>query len=121
MLTPTLGLTHLLEYKIRLTDSKIVRSHPYKFAPPKMAVIREKVQELLDQGVTEPSNSSYASPAFLVPKPGGKLRMVIDYRKLNANIEVDLVPLPDLHLAFDWFSEAKYFTVIDLNLSLIHI
>ena len=29
MLTPTLGLTHLLEYKIRVTDSKIVRSHPY--------------------------------------------------------------------------------------------
>ena len=27
VLTPTLGLTHLLEYKIRLTDSKIVRSH----------------------------------------------------------------------------------------------
>ena len=115
VLTPTLGLKHLLEYKIQLTDSKIVRSHPYKFAPPKMAVLREKVQELLEQGVIEPSNSSYASPAFLVPKPGGKHRMVIDYRKLNANIEVDSVPLPDLHSAFDWFSEARYFTVIDLN------
>ena len=57
VLTPTLGLTHLLEYKIRLTDSKIVRSHPYKFAPPKMAVLREKVQELLKQGIIEPSNS----------------------------------------------------------------
>ena len=80
-----------------------------------MVVLREKVQELLKQGVIEPSNSSYASPAFLVPKPGGKHRMVIDYRKLNANIEVDSVPLPDLHSAFDWFSEARYFTVIDLN------
>ena len=30
VLTPALGLTHLLEYKIRLTDSKVVRSqHPY--------------------------------------------------------------------------------------------
>ena len=115
VLTPTLGLTHLLEYKIRLTDSKIVRSHPYKFAPPKMTILREKVQELLEQGVIEPSHSSYASPAFLVPKPGGKQRMVIDYRKLNSNIEVDSVPLPDLHSAFDWFSGARYFTIIDLN------
>ena len=41
--------------------------------------------------------------------------MVIDYCKLNSNIEVDSVPFPDLHSAFDWFSEAKYFTVIDLN------
>ena len=51
-----------------------------------MAVLREKVQELLEQGVIEPSNSSYASPAFLVPKPRGKHRMVIDYRKLNADV-----------------------------------
>ena len=77
--------------------------------------IRDRVQELLEQGVIEPSHSSYASPAFLVPKPGGKHRMVIDYRKLNANIEVDSVPVPDLHSAFDWFSGARYFTVIDLN------
>ena len=63
----------------------------------------------------EPSNSSYASPAFLVPKPGGRHRIVIDYRKLNANIEVDSVPLPNLHSAFDWFSGPRYFTVIDLN------
>ena len=40
VLTPNLGLTHLLEYKIRLTDSAVVRSHPYKFAPPKMDVLR---------------------------------------------------------------------------------
>ena len=94
VLTPALGLTHLLEYKIRLTDSKVVRSHPYKFAPPKMNILREKVQELLDQGVFEPPRYSYASPEFLVPKPGGKHQMVVDYRKLNANIEVDSVPPP---------------------------
>ena len=41
--------------------------------------------------------------------------MVVDYRKLNANIEVDSVTLPDLHSAFDWFSKARYFTIIDLN------
>ena len=101
VLTANLGLTHNLEYRIRLCDSAVVRSHPYKFAPPKMTILREKVQELLDQGVIEPSTSAYASPAFLVPKPGGKHRLVIDYRKLNQNIEVESVPLPDLHSAFD--------------------
>ena len=80
-----------------------------------MTILREKVQELLDQGVIEPSTSAYASPAFLVPKPGGKHRLVIDYRKLNQNIEVESVPLPDLHSALDWFSQALYFTIFDLN------
>ena len=115
VLTANLGLTHNLEYRIRLCDSSVVRSHPYKFAPPKMTILREKVQELLDQGVIEPSTSAYASPPFLVPKPGGKHRLVIDYRKLNQNIEVESVPLPDLHSAFDWFSQARYFTIFDLN------
>jgi len=50
-----------------------------------------------------------------VPKPNGKSRMVLDYRKLNAQIEIDSVPLPDLHSAFDWFGKAKYFSVFDLN------
>lgn len=115
VLTPNLGVTKLLEYQIRLTDTRPVRSHPYKLAPPKMQVLREIIDDLLDKGVIEPSRSSYASPAFLVPKPNGKSRMVLDYRKLNAQIEIDSVPLPDLHSAFDWFGKAKYFSIFDLN------
>uniref|UniRef100_A0A1B6JZN4 RNA-directed DNA polymerase n=1 Tax=Homalodisca liturata TaxID=320908 RepID=A0A1B6JZN4_9HEMI len=115
VLTPKLGSTHLIEYEIRLTDTQPVRSHPYKLAPPKMEVMRGIIKDLLDQGVIEPSNSSYASPAFLVPKPNGKHRMVVDLRKLNAKIEIDSVPLPDLHSAFDWFGKAKFFTIFDLN------
>lgn len=72
VLTKELGLTDLMEYKIRLTSNKIERSHPYKLAPPKMEILRETVDQLLEQGVIEPSCSSYASPAFLVPKPGGR-------------------------------------------------
>lgn len=115
VLTKKLGLTDLMEYRIRLLSNKVERSHPYKLAPPKMDILRETVDRLLEQGVIEPSRASYASPAFLVPKPGGKSRMVIDYRKVNAHIDVEAVPLPDLHSAFDWFGRAKYFTVFDLN------
>ncbi len=115
VLTPKLGVTKLLEYEIRLTDTRPVRSHPYRLAPPKMETLRQIVKELLESGVIEESVSSFASPAFLVPKPNGKSRMVLDYRKLNAQIEIDSVPLPDLHSAFDWFGKAKYFSVFDLN------
>lgn len=115
VLTKQLGLTSLMEYKIKLLSSQVERSHPYKLAPPKMEILRKTVDELLEQGVIEPSRSSYASPAFLVPKAGGKSRMVIDYRKVNAHIDVEAVPLPDLHSAFDWFGRARYFTVFDLN------
>lgn len=115
VLTKKLGLTNLMEYRIRLTSDQVVRSHPYKLAPPKMEALRQIVDELLEEGVIEPSRSSYASPGFLVPKPGGKYRMVVDYRKVNSCIDIEAVPLPDLHSAFDWFGKAKYFTIFDLN------
>lgn len=115
VLTPKLGVTDLMEYEIRLKDKQPVRSYPYDLAPPKAQIMRDILQELWKEQVIEKSNSSYASPAFLVPKPDGSSRLVIDYRKLNQRIEIDSVPLPNLQSAFDWFGEACYFTIIDLN------
>lgn len=115
VLTAELGVTNKLEYEIRLKDHTPVRSYPYKLSPPKMEELRGMVDKLLKQDVIEPSCSSYASPAFLVPKSNGKSRMVIDYRKLNQRLDIESVPLPDLHSAFDWFGKAKYFSVYDLN------
>jgi hypothetical protein len=52
---------------------------------------------------------------FLVPKPDKTYRAVVDYRALNKRIEVESVPLPDIHSMFHWFSKANYFTTINLN------
>jgi hypothetical protein len=52
---------------------------------------------------------------FLVPKPDNGYRAVVDYRALNKKIEEELVPLPDVHSAFQWFSKAKFFITLDLN------
>jgi hypothetical protein len=59
MLTNRLGLTHLLEYHIRLKNDKPVKSSPYRLAPPKMTFSREHINQLLEQGVIEPSSSQY--------------------------------------------------------------
>jgi hypothetical protein len=115
VLTETLGLTHLLEYDIQVLDNTPVRLSPYRLAPPKMKFIRGHIQQLLKDGVIEPSCSRYSSPMFLVPKPGGEYRAVVDFRALNKRISIESVPLPDVHSAFHWFSKAKYFTTLDLN------
>ena len=77
VLTPKLGLTHLIEYKINLSDNKVIRLHPYKLSPPKMEIMRNHVNKLLDQHVIEPSTSPYSSPAFLVPKGTDKHRRCV--------------------------------------------
>jgi hypothetical protein len=80
-----------------------------------MNFLRGHVQSLLQQGIVEPSVSTYSSPVFLVPKREGSFRAVVDYRVLNSRIDIESVPLPDVHSAFHWFGKAKYFTTLDLN------
>lgn len=115
VLTTKLGQSRLGEYKINMTDLTPVKRSPYQLSPQKMEIMREKINKMLKENVIEHSNSSFSSPAFLVPKPNGDFRLVIDYRALNKKIAIDCNPLPDIHTSFHWFNQAKYFTVIDLN------
>jgi hypothetical protein len=53
-LTPKLGLTKLLDYHIQLLDHT---PHRYRFMPPKVAILREQVQHMLDQRFIKTSAS----------------------------------------------------------------
>jgi hypothetical protein len=59
--------------------------------------------------VVKKSYSQYASPTFLVPKPGGGHRMVIDYRLLNKKIVFDAFSMPNVDCAFANFAKARSF------------
>ena len=115
VLTAELGQCTVTEYQIELIDTTPVRRPPYRLSPPKVHVLREKIQRMLQQGIIRPSTSNYSSPIFLVPKANGDFRPVIDYRYLNSKINIESVPLPDVHSAFAWFGGAKVFTSLDLN------
>ena len=78
---------------------------PYKLSPPKMEVMGNQINKLLEQGVIEPSTSSYSSPAFLVPKSNDKHRLVVDYRQLNKRIEFESI---QNCFRTDWFCGMLY-------------
>jgi hypothetical protein len=61
------------------------------------------------------SYSQYSSPAFLVPKPGGGQRIVVDYRRLNKKIVFDAFPMSNVDCAFGNFRDATIFSVLNLN------
>ena len=115
VLSDRLGLTHLMEYKIQLTDNTPVRLPPYRLSPPEIQYLREHIKTSLRDGVIAPSLSNYSSPMFLVPKPGGAYRAVVDFRMLSKRISIESMPLPDVLSAFHWIAKAKYFTTLDLN------
>lgn len=113
--TSKLGLTSELEYEIVLEDNKPVRLPPYRMSPPRLKIMKNHIEKMLQDGVIRPSKSNFSSPIFLVPKGENDFRPVVDYRVLNSKIHIDSTPLPDIHSCFHWFSRANYFSTLDLN------
>ncbi|XP_074336946.1 uncharacterized protein LOC141674121 [Apium graveolens] len=70
----------------------------FKHNGQKKDVIEELIQEMLKQGVIQPSNSPFAAPVVLVKKKVGSWIMCIDYRSLNKATVKDKFPIPIIDL-----------------------
>jgi hypothetical protein len=110
-----LGTVKGMVCELDLVDDRPVRSRPYQCSPPRLKALREIVNDLLQEGVVRKSNYQYSSPAFLVPKPSGGYRMVVDYRLLNKVVVFDAFPMPSVEQVFANFQGAKVFSILDLN------
>lgn len=78
-------------------------------------IARTMIEELLQKGFIRPSKSPWGAPMFLVDKPDGTKRMVIDYRALNAATVRNRYPLPRTDELFDQLLGAQFFSKIDLR------
>ena len=61
---------------------------------PDPSMVDNMTEEMLEQGVIQPSQSPWASPIVLVAKKDGTTRLCVDYRRLNAVTKLDVFPLP---------------------------
>jgi hypothetical protein len=77
--------------------------------------LKEFIEENTKKGWIRESKSSAGSPVMFVPKPGGKKRLVVDFRKLNDMTEKDRYTLPLIQDLQDWTAGAVFFTKIDLR------
>lgn len=93
-------------------------SKNYRLPKTHKEEINRQVNKLLEDGLIEPSCSSYNSPLLLVPKPelGGvkRWRMCVDYRLVNKKLVADKYPLPRIDEVLDGLGRAQYFSVVDL-------
>ena len=87
---------------------------PPRMSEPARMELRKQLQYLVEHGFLRPSTSPIASLVFFVPKKGGSLRMVVDYRELNRLTAKDRYPNPDMARAVDKASGHTFYTTIDL-------
>ena len=84
---------HGMEHTIK-TEGPPVFSRPWCLSPEKLELVKREFDKMEAAGIIWRSNSPWASPLLVVPKPGGQVRPCGNYRKLNNITVKDRYPLP---------------------------
>ena len=109
------GQCPLTEVTIDTGSHPPIRQRPYRTPLAKRKVIDDCIDQMLKDGVIEPSNSPWASPVCLVPKKDGTTRFCVDYRKLNEITVKDRYPLPLIQDIFDQLGGKSIYSICDLK------
>ncbi|KAL0934971.1 reverse transcriptase domain protein [Colletotrichum truncatum] len=80
-----------------------------------MEALDAYLKENLQKGYIRPSTSPAGYPILFVPKKNGKLRLCVDYRKLNDITIKNCYPLPLISELRDLLHGAQWFTALDLK------
>jgi hypothetical protein len=103
-------------HKIRLKpDAEPVRLSTYLMSPQQQAKLRVEIDQLLADGLIRLSNSEWSSPAIIVPKPGGAVRCVIDYRQVNKVVVDNMFPIARTEDLLERVSQSTFLTKLDLS------
>jgi len=100
-------------------DTAPVNVRPYCLPVKHKTKVNWQTQEMLRDKIIRTSVSQWNTPLLVVPKKAdasgkSKLRVVVNFRKLNDLTIRDLFPLPNIIEILDQLGNAKYFTTLDL-------
>jgi hypothetical protein len=92
-----------------------IRSKVYPMAHHEQSELDTFLAENLKKGYIRPSKSPLSSPVFFIKKKDGKLRLIQDYRKLNAVTIKNRYPLPLASDVINQLRGARIFTKFDVR------
>lgn len=104
------------DHEIWLKDGTTPTFHKiYNLNEAQLQTLREYLEDNLKKGYIRISKSSAGYPVMFVPKKNGKLRLVVDYRRLNDITLKDRTPLPLITELRDRLHGMNIFTALDLK------
>ena len=86
-----------------------------------MPELNKEIDRLLKENVIRKSNSPIASPAFLIRKKDGSLRLIVDFRKLNGMTAKTSYPSPRIETILPQLKNAKWFSQLDMKNGYHHV
>jgi hypothetical protein len=101
--------------KINLKDDSPIFIAQYKRSAELDAQVEQECKKMLAAGLIEESHSKFNFPLLAVKKPNGKIRLVLDLRKLNLQAIPYSFPLLDITQALSMMHGFNHFTSLDLT------
>src|SRR5271154_2135159 len=108
--------TNVGEHMIITEQGTPIKKRAYRTAPKENNFIKTEISDMLDQGLIQPSTSSWSFSVVVVKKKNGKLRFCVNYKPLNDITKKDNYPLPHIDEILDSLHQAQWFTTLDLAL-----
>lgn len=103
------------DHKIQVLPGKEPGFGPlYGMSQNELKVLKKYLDDNLAKGFIRPSKSPAASPVLFARKPGGGLRLCVDYRALNAITIKNRYPLPLIQETLARICRAKVYTTLDI-------
>ena len=108
------GRTHLVLHEIPTGNAVPSRQPMRRMSPAHRIIVDQEVEQMLADGVIEPSNSPWSSPVVLVRKKNSdRPRFCVDYRALNSVAVKDAYALANIQDCLDSLRGAVYFSTMD--------
>ncbi|GFQ89650.1 retrovirus-related Pol polyprotein from transposon 17.6 [Trichonephila clavata] len=114
-----IGLCPYVEFEIELQHDKPIICRPYRLSEPDRQFLNIEIQKWLDQGICRPSNSPYATPAFIVDLPfheSTPRRVVVDFsRTVNSITKIDPHPIDQMEDVIKRTAGKRYNSTTDIK------
>ena len=108
------GNTARVRMVIDTGDSPPIRQSPYSVPMGIRDAVREELDNLLECGIIERSNSCWASPLVPVKKPRGGIRLCVDFRRLNDITVKEPYYIPGLEELLERVGSGRVLSKVDL-------
>lgn len=108
---------HIAEHRIELNTSMPPAHQARYWTNPNYAsIVKHDLDKLLAAGFIEPiKETTWLSPIVIVPKKNGKLRICVDFMKLNVATRMDPYPLPFIENVLDHVAGQEAISICDGN------